>query len=73
MKEGINSPLSSSSRSIQRRKKDLSELESCVDQIDTITYHEFTIDQSYFKGNPNFTIGNEMIMTCYDFLGRKYK
>ena len=32
------------------------ELESCVDQIDTITYHDFTVKKSYFKGDSIFTI-----------------
>ena len=51
----------------------LNELQTCVDQIDTRTYHDFNIDKSYFKGNLIFTRGNETRMTCYDLFKRQYK
>ena len=66
VKEGLNSPLSSSSRAVKWRNKYLDKLESFVKKIDTRTHHDFTIDKSYFKGESIFTKGNEMIMTCSD-------
>ena len=42
-------------------------------KFDTRTYHDFTIDHSYFKGDLIFTKGNEMRMTCFDLFKRKYK
>ena len=42
-------------------------------KFDTRTYHDFIIDQSYFKGDLIFTKGNEMIMTCFDLFKRQYK
>ena len=47
-------------------EKQIHELESCVHQIDTRTYDDFTIDKSYFKRESIFTTGNEMRKKCYD-------
>ena len=45
-------------------KKYLHELESFLEKNDTRTYHEFTIEITYFKGDSIFVTGNEMRMTC---------
>ena len=44
--------------------KNIYELQTCVDQIDTRTYHDFTIDKMYFCGGCIFTRGNDMRMIC---------
>ena len=48
------------------------EIESCVEQIDTRTHHEFTIDQRYFKIDSIFNTGNKIRMTCSDSLKRQH-
>ena len=64
-------PLSSSSRAIKWGKKFLHEFESGVDQIYTRTYHDFTINDIYFKEDSIFTISNEMRDTCSQlFMGQ---
>ena len=47
--EDITFPLSPSPRAIEWQKQYLHEFDSCVDKIDTIAYHDFTIDKFYFK------------------------
>ena len=42
-------------------------------KIDTRTYHDFTIDKSYFNKDSIFTIVNEMRMTRSDLFERQYK
>ena len=46
LKEGINFPLSYISRAI--KWKNIDELQTYVNQIDTRMHHEFTIDKIYF-------------------------
>ena len=53
-------------------KKNLHGLESCVYQIETRKYLDFTTDRSYFKAESIFTIGNEIIMTCSQLFRRQY-
>ena len=48
-------------------------LQAFVNQIDTITYHDFTIDKSYFKGELIFNRGNEMRITCSALYERQHK
>ena len=42
-------------------------------KIDTITYHEFTIDKNYFEGESVFTKVNGNKMTGYGLFKRQYK
>ena len=71
-KEDITFPLSSSSRAIEWRNKHLNEFESGVYNIDTRTYHDFTI---YLKncGNRIYTIGKEMRYTCDQLFRGQYR
>ena len=56
-------PLFSSSRGIEWRSKKNIELKSYVDKIDTSLYHEFAINQTYFKNELNFHLRNDTIDT----------
>ena len=73
VKEVITCPLSSSSRAIKRKNIYLNELESCVEQFDTIFYHDLEIDKSCFKGDSVYTKGNETRRTFYDLFKRQHK
>ena len=43
-----------------------------MDQIDTRTYHEYTIDETYFFQDCTYTIGNKKILTCSGLFERQY-
>ena len=72
-KEDINFPVSPSSRSIEWRKNDMSELGQYVYQIDTSMYKDFTINKKYFKDPFIYTLGIEMRDTCYEIYIKQYE
>ena len=43
-----------------------------MDQIDTRTYHEYTIDETYFFQDCTYTRGNKTILTCSGLFERQY-
>ena len=73
VKEGITFSLLSCSRVIKYQKKYLNELESCVEQINARTYHNFAIDKNYYKRDPMYTKGNDTRMAFYYLSKREYK
>ena len=50
----------------------LDELQKYVDQIDTRTYHDYTIDEGYCFQDCTYTRGNEMRLICYGLFERQY-
>ena len=70
--KGITFTLLSSSRYIKWKKK-INELEPCMEQINTRTYHDFSIYTSSFKEDSIFTTGNKMRRTCSDLFENQYK
>ena len=73
VKGGIYFSLLSSSRAIKRQKKYLNELESCLEKINTRTYHNFKMDQNYYKRYPMYTKGNDTRKTFSYLSKRQYK
>ena len=44
-----------------------------MNQIDTVTYHEYTIDELYFYQDRPCKRGTEMKLSCSGLLKRKYE
>ena len=63
VKEDIHFFLSSSSRYIEWRGNDISELEQYVDQIDTSLYKDFTVNKK-IKYSFIYTLGDDIRDTC---------
>ena len=69
-KEDINFPLSSSSRAIEWRKKNLNGLDKFVDRIDTCLCEDFRINIKSINDPNIYILVCEMRYTCNEIHGK---
>ena len=73
LKEGISFPLLYVSRYCKQIKTVLTNLHKYVNQIDIVTYGDYTITKIYFGQDCSFQRATEMIITCTSIFERQHK